>query len=621
MPRPGRARDGRAGGPAAGGDGRYKWVALANTTAAVFMSALDGSIVIIALPAIFRGINLDPLAPGNVVYLLWMIMGYRLVQAVLVVTVGRLGDMFGRVKIYNAGFVVFTAASILLSFDPFHGSHGALWLIGWRVPQAIGGSMLTANSAAILTDAFPSDQRGFALGTNQVAALAGQFIGLVAGGLLAALDWRAVFWVNVPVGVFGTLWAYRKLRDNGERHPGRIDWWGNITFAVGLSALLIGITIGIQPYHGHAMGWTSPMVFGLLTSGAVLLAAFAVIESRIAEPMFHLALFRIRAFTAGNVAGFAVALARGGLQFMLIIWLQGIWLPLHGYDYSDTPLWAGIFLLPLTAGFLISGPLSGTLSDRFGARGFATAGMIVFGASFVGLMLLPVDFPYWAFALLTAANGIGGGMFAAPNSSSIMSSVPARHRGAASGMRSTFQNSGTALSIGAFFSLMIAGLASTLPKTLTSGLQQLGVPHGIAHHVGTLPPVSSLFAAVLGVNPLQHLLAATHVLPTLPGAAQRTITGRQFFPELISGPFHHGLVVVFAVATALAALAAVASLLRGGRQIHPAGNKLPAPAAEAGPAGRASRRRRRPGRALARRGRTAASRRPTRGPRPARSRR
>ena len=323
--------------------------------------------------------------------------------------------------------------------------------------------MLTANSAAILTDAFPADQRGFALGTNQVAAMAGQFIGLVAGGVLAALDWRAVFWVNVPVGVFGTVWAYRKLRDNGERHPGRIDWWGNITFAVGLGAILIGITNGIQPYGDHTMGWTNPEVVGLLAGGVVLLAAFAVIESRVADPMFQLSLFRIRAFTAGNVAGFAVAIARGGLQFMLIIWLQGIWLPLHGYDYSDTPLWAGIFLLPLTAGFLISGPVSGILSDRFGARGFATAGMVVFGASFIGLMLLPVDFPYWAFALLIAVNGIGGGMFAAPNSSSIMSSVPARHRGVASGMRSTFQNSGTALSIGVFFSLMIAGLASSLP--------------------------------------------------------------------------------------------------------------------------------------------------------------
>jgi MFS family permease len=551
------------------GDDRYKWVALSNTTAGVFMSALDGSIVIIALPAIFRGIHLDPLAPGNVVYLLWMIMGYRLVQAVLVVTVGRLGDMFGRVRIYNAGFLVFTIASILLSFDPFLGAHGALWLIGWRVLQAFGGSMLAANSAAILTDAFPADQRGFALGTNQVAAIAGQFVGLVAGGILAAIDWRAVFWVNVPVGVYGTLWAYRKLRDNGERHRGRIDWWGNVTFAVGLSAILIGITDGIQPYGQHAMGWTSPVVLVLLVAGVGLLVAFVLIEQRVAEPMFALSLFKIRAFTAGNIAGLTVAIARGGLQFMLIIWLQGIWLPLHGYSYADTPFWAGIFLLPLTAGLLISGPVSGILSDRFGARGFATAGMVVFGASFIGLMLLPVNFPYWVFALLTAANGIGGGLFAAPNSSSIMSSVPARYRGVASGMRSTYQNSGTALSIGVFFSLMIAGLASTLPRTLTSGLRHQGVPAAAAHQIGSLPPVSSLFAAVLGVNPVQHLLAVGHVLATLPAASQRVLTGRTFFPELISGPFHHGLMIVFLVAAGLAAVAAVASLLRGGRYIHP----------------------------------------------------
>jgi MFS family permease len=569
-----------AGRPAAVTGGHYKWVALSNTTAAVFMSALDGSIVIIALPAIFRGIHLDPLAPGNVTYLLWMIMGYRLVQAVLVVTLGRLGDMFGRVRIYNAGFAVFTAASVLLSFDPFQGTRGALWLIGWRVPQAIGGSMLTANSAAILTDAFPADQRGFALGTNQVAAIAGQFIGLVAGGVLAALDWRAVFWVNVPVGVFGTVWAYRKLRDNGERHPGRIDWWGNVTFALGLGAILVGITNGIQPYGDHTMGWTNPEVAGLLAAGVLLLVAFVMIERKVADPMFQLGLFRIRAFTAGNIAGLAVAIARGGLQFMLIIWLQGIWLPLHGYDFSDTPFWAGILLLPLTVGILISGPVSGFLSDRFGARGFATAGMVVFGASFIGLMLLPVDFPYWVFALLTGLNGIGGGMFAAPNSSSIMSSVPARYRGVASGMRSTYQNSGTALSIGVFFSLMIVGLASTLPRALAGGLQRLGVPHGIAHQIGSLPPVSSLFAAVLGVNPVQHLLAARGALSSLPAASQRVLTGRQFFPELISGPFQHGLSVVFGVSAALAAVAALASLLRGGRYIHPAAaDEAPLPAA------------------------------------------
>ena len=406
-----------------------------------------------------------------------------------------------------------------------------MWLIGWRFPQAIGGSMLIANSAAILTDAWPAEQRGFALGTNQIAGLAGQFVGLVAGGLLAAIDWRLVFWVNVPVGVFGTLWAYLRLKEMGERHRARMDWWGNLTFAAGLGAVLVGVTVGIQPYHGHAMGWTSPTVIGLLAGGLLLLIAFGVIESRIAEPMFQLSLFRIRAFTAGSIAGLVMAIARGGQQFMLIIWLQGIWLPLHGYAFSQTPLWAGIFLLPLTAGFLASGPVAGILSDRFGSRGIATAGAAVAGASFIGLMLLPVSFPFWAFALIIAVNGIGNGMFGAPNSSSIMGSVPARHRGAASGMRSTFQNSGTALSIGVFFSLMIAGLAASLPKTMTRGLEQYGVPHAVAHQIGSLPPVSSLFATVLGVNPVQHLLAQAHALSSLPAASQRVLTGREFFPR------------------------------------------------------------------------------------------
>ena len=544
----------------------YAWTALANTTAAIFMASLDGSVVIIALPAIFKGINLDPLSAGNISYLLWMIMGYRLVQAVLVVNLGKLGDMFGRVKMYNAGFVVFTIASILLSFDPFQAAHGALWLIGWRFLQAIGGSMLMANSAAILTDAFPAQRRGFALGTNQIAALAGMFIGLVAGGLLAAWDWRAVFWINLPVGVFGTLWAYLKLRDNGVRRRAKIDWWGNVTFALGLGTLLVGVTYGIQPYGKNSMGWESPVVLGEIIGGLVLLAVFVVIETRVAEPMFRLSLFKIREFTAGNVAGLLVSIARGGIQFMLILWLQGIWLPLHGYSYDQTPLWAGIFMLPMTAGFLVSGPTSGILSDRFGSRGIATAGMAVFASSFIALILLPVNFPYWAFALFIGLNGIGSGMFASPNSSSIMGSVPASDRGSASGMRSTFQNSGTAISIGVVFTLMIAGLSSTLPTTLSGGLTKLGVPGAVAHQVATLPPVSSLFASVLGVNPIQHLLAPTGVLAHLPAASQAALTGRDFFPALLSGPFHRGLIVVFSVSAALSVLAGLASLLRGKRQ-------------------------------------------------------
>ena len=561
--------------------GRYKWVALSNTTLSITMATIDASIVIIAMPAIFRGIGLDPLAPGNVTYLLWMIMGYLLVTAVLVVTLGRLGDMFGRVKIYNLGFVVFTLASIALSLDPLTGPPGAIWLIGFRLVQAVGGAMLMANAAAILTDAFPARQRGMALGINQIAGIAGQFVGLLLGGLLAAWDWRAVFWVNVPIGVVGTIWSYLSLREVATTRRARIDWAGNITFALGAGLLLATITHGIQPYGGHATGWTSPWVVGGLATGVALLVAFCIIETRIAEPMFQLGLFKIRAFAAGNAASLLGSIARGGLQFMLVIWLAGIWLPLHGYHFGVTPLWAGIYMLPLTTGFLIAGPVSGHLSDRFGPRPFATAGLLVAAGAFCGLILLPVDFPYWAFALLIFCNGIGSGLFASPNTSAIMSSVPARHRGSASGMRATFQNSGMALSIGIFFSLLITGLATTLPRTLSSGLHAQGVPLAIADHLSHLPPVSTVFAALLGYNPVQHLLAPSGVLATLPAHNVAVLTGNQFFPHLISGPFHHGLVIVFSAAAAMSLVGAGVSLLRGSQFYYDA----PDGAGSPGPAG------------------------------------
>jgi MFS family permease len=547
---------------------RYKWVALSNTTLGMLAATVNASIVIISLPAIFRGIKLDPLTPGNVSYLLWMLMGYLVVSAVLVVTLGRFGDMFGRVRMYNAGFAIFSLGALALPFDPLTGPAGALWLIGFRVIQAVGGAMLMANSPAILTDAFPSDQRGMAMGINQVAGISGQFIGLILGGVLAAVDWRLVFIVSVPIGVIGTFWSYRSLREMGARNRAKIDWLGNITFAVGLIGLLAGITYGIQPYGGHTMGWTNPLVLTGMIGGVALLIAFCFIELRVSQPMFDLKLLRIRAFAAGNMATLLASIARGGLQFMLIIWLQGIWLVLHGYNFKDTPLWSGIYLLPLTFGFVFSGPISGWLSDKHGARAFASGGLLVSAAAFGGLLLVPTDFRYLAFAGLIFVAGAGMGLFSAPNAAAIMNSVPARQRGAASGMLATFQNSGFVLSIGVFFSLMIAGLASTLPTTLTNGLTAHGVPHAIAHQVGQAPPVASLFAAFLGYNPVHQLLAPTGVLAHLSPAQVGVLTGRQFFPQLISGPFHHGLVIVFSMAMALLVIAAFASLLRGGRYVH-----------------------------------------------------
>ena len=546
----------------------YKWVALSNTTLGMLVVTINSSIVIISLPAIFRGIGLNPLGEGNVSYLLWMLMGYLLATAVFVVAFGRLGDMFGRVKIYNLGFAVFTASSLALSFDPLHGGHGALWLIGWRVVQGIGGAMLFANSTAILTDAFPSHQRGFALGINQIAAILGSFLGLIIGGVLAEVDWRAIFWVSVPVGILGTIWSMKSLHDTGVRRKGSLDWPGNITFAVGLTLLLTGITYGIQPYGSHLMGWTSPSVLAELIVGAALLVAFCLIEVRSKDPMFHLQLFRVRAFGLGNLAGLLASIGRGGLQFMLIIWLQGVWLPQHGFSYEQTPLWAGIYLLPLSIGFLVTGPVSGWLSDRFGARPFAVLGLVLVAVSFGLLALLPMNFPYWAFALVIALNGLGSGIFSSPNTTAIMNSVPARQRGVASGMRGTFFNSGSALSIGIFFSLMIVGLSGSLAGALRNGLTSQHVPLAVANQVANLSPVGSLFAAFLGFNPLQTLLEPSGVLNTLPAANVSTLTGTTFFPQLISGPLHAGLVLVFITGAAMMLVGAVASWLAGGRFVE-----------------------------------------------------
>ncbi|MDX6580365.1 MAG: hypothetical protein QOJ47_1914 [Gaiellales bacterium] len=545
----------------------YKWVALSNTTLGMLMATINGSILLIALPDIFRGIRIDPLAPGNTSYLLWLILGFLVVIAVLVVSLGRLGDIYGRVRMFNLGFAVFTVFSILLSITWMHGSAAAIWLILMRVGQGVGGALLFANSSAILTDAFPQGERGLALGINSIAAIAGSFLGLVLGGVLAPISWRLVFLVSVPVGVIATVWAYHSLRELSERRPARIDWWGNATFALGLVGVMVGITYGIQPYGGHTMGWTAPLVLSSLLGGLLLLAAFCVIETRVAEPMFHLELFRIRAFAAGNLAALLAAMGRGGLQFILIIWLQGIWLPEHGYAFSQTPLWAGIYMLPLIAGFLVAGPASGYLSDHFGARPFATGGMILAALSFLLLIVLPTDFSYLWFALILALNGVGMGLFSSPNSAGVMNSLPPSQRGAGAGMLATFMNSASVLSIGVFFTLMIVGLASGLPHTLQSGLLAHGVPATDAARISHLPPVATLFASFLGYNPIKTLLGP-HVLAGLPAGQAHALTGRSFFPHLISSPFHTALVYAFVFAILACLVAAVASLLRGGKYHH-----------------------------------------------------
>jgi MFS family permease len=544
----------------------YKWIALSNTTLGMLMATINSSITLIALPDIFRGIGVDPLAPGNVGYLLWMLMGFLVVTAVLVVAFGRIGDIYGRVRMYELGFAVFTLGSVLLSVDWLSGAAGALYLIGMRVVQGLGAAMLMANSAAILTDAFPASQRGLALGINNVAAISGSFVGLVMGGLLGPLDWRLVFLVSVPFGVGGTIWAYLRLEERGLRRAARIDWWGTVSFAVGLISLLVGITYGIQPYGHDTMGWTNPVVVAELAGGIAVLAAFCVVETRVAEPMFHLPLFQIKAFAAGNLASLLASLGRGGLMFILIIWLQGIWLPLHGYSFSSTPLWAGIYMVPLTVGFLVSGPVSGFLSDHFGPRPFATAGMVLSALSFLLLEVLPVDFSYLGFAVLLLALGASMGLFASPNRAQVMNSLPPGQRGVGSGMAATFQNSAMVLSIGVFFSLMILGLAASLPAHLYPGLISAGVPPADAARISHLPPVGLLFAAFLGDNPIRVLLGPS--IHQISAAHAQLLTSRSFFPALISAPFENGLRRAFDFAGGACLVAALASWLSGKRYVH-----------------------------------------------------
>jgi MFS family permease len=546
---------------------RYKWIALSNTTLAILLATLDASITLIAMPDIFRGIHLDPLVPGNSFYLLWMILGYLVVSSVLIVSLGRLGDIYGRVKIYNLGFVIYTVASLLLAIDWMTGQAGAMYLVVFRIVQGVGGACLLANAAAIITDAFPANQRGMALGINNIVGVSGMFVGLILGGLLAPIDWRLVFLISVPVGLFGTVWAYLKLEERSKPRPASIDWGGNVTFALGLVLAMVAVTYGIRPYGGSPTGWESPLVLALLAGSITSLVAFAVIERRVAEPMFRLPLFRIRAFTFGTLSTFLAAISRGGLMFMLIIWLQGIWLPLHGYGFTETPLWAGIYMLPLTIGLLVAGPISGVLSDRYGARPFATGGMIVAAISFGLLMTLPIDFAYPVFAAILLLLGASMGMFASPNRAAVMNSLPATDRGAGGGMNQTFQNSAQVLSVGIFFTLLIVGLSSSLPGALSGGLEAHGVSPAVAHHAGETPPISVLFAAFLGYNPIQHLVGA-EALASLPHGAHAAVTGQAFFPHLISQPFSEGLDTAFTFAIVACLVAAAASLLRGGQYHH-----------------------------------------------------
>ncbi|SHH47736.1 Predicted arabinose efflux permease, MFS family [Sporobacter termitidis DSM 10068] len=566
----------------------YKWIALSNTTLGVLMASINGNIILISLPAIFNGMGMNPLSPDGASYMLWMLMGFSVVTATLLVSFGRISDIFGRVKLYNLGFAIFTISSILLFFTPGTGATGIGIMIVFRILQGIGSGFLFSNSTAIITDAFSANERGTAMGINQIFAVGGTLLGLILGGVLSAVDWRLVFLVSVPFGLLGTIWAYLKLKEQSKPDKTqKIDWLGNGVFAVGLTALLLALTYGIMPYGASNMGWSNPWVIAGIVGGLALLVAFCFIETRVKMPMFHLQLFRIRSFAFGNISLFLSSIARGGLQFMLIIWLQGIWLPLHGFSFESTPLWAGIYMLPMTAGFFVMGPLSGRLSDRYGARFFSTGGMVLTVIGFILLNTLPSNFGYGIFAFILVILGIGMGMFAAPNTMAIMNSVPPAQRGVTAGMRATFQNTGSALSMTLYFAILIVGLASKLPPILGNSLMSAGVPAAAAEKIAQMPPTGALFAAFLGYNPMGSLLGPD-VLASLPAATQTTLLGNTFFPNAIAPAVMSSLHLAFYVSAVISAVAAVASFLRGKRYVHGEDNGTPAPAPKAAVSGDAA---------------------------------
>jgi EmrB/QacA subfamily drug resistance transporter len=462
---------------------QYKWVVLSNTTLGTLMSSLDGNIVLIALPTIAKEL------PGTSLFdLLWILLGYQLVTATVLVNFGRLADMFGRVRLYNLGFAVFTFGSAMCSL-----SQTSVQLTAFRLIQAVGAGFLFSNSAAIITDAFPEQERGMALGINQVSIVAGSVLGLVLGGLLTTVaGWRSIFWVNIPIGVFATTWSHYKLRELAVIKKGqKLDLLGNFSFAGGLALVLTGITL----YVLSSVDFAVLLVMSI--AGAGLLVLFVAVERKIPNPMFDLSLFRIRMFTAGNIAIFLNSLARGAVSLVLVFYLQG---PTMGLD----PLGAGLFLIPISLSLAFFGPISGWLSDRYGARFLSSAGL---GVSSIGFVMLTGIGPTITFQQLLVPLvfvGAGMGLFASPNRASIMNSVPETERGVASGTSTTLIN------VGATFSLAIAFTVMALTTPMHDLTQIfLGVPGS-----GSASWTGDFIGSIRSVYYLSTILLLVAIVPS-----------------------------------------------------------------------------------------------------------
>ncbi|WP_066797234.1 MFS transporter [Caldivirga sp. MU80] len=539
---------------------------LVNSFLGSLMASMTMSAIIIALPDILRGIGVNPMSPLGFASMMWLMFSYPLMVAVAVPIVGRLSDMYGRGKMFTIGDAIFTVMSTLLGIVPGYGSVAVAQMIAYRFVQGLGGSMMFTNSAAIITDVYPPHRRGVAMGIVSIAFSAGSIIGLVVGGVLAVVNWRLVFLVNTPIGIASTAWAYVTVYrlPLGLRRV-RVDYLGASMLAASLVLLLLGITFGMLPSGNSMMSWGSPMVLGLIGGGLLLMALLIPVEMRTGEPILKINLFRIRPFTFGVLSALFLFLAQGANVFVLSLLLQAIYLPMHGVPYSETPLLAGIYLIPSSVANAVFAPVGGRLINRFGARVVSTIGAVLLGVSFELLTLLSLNFNYTLFAADLFLMGTGSGLFQSPNLVSIMSSVPQEDRSAASGLRASMQNIGLLMSFAVFLTLILVGSATALSTSISSALTKVGVPSDVVSELTRIPPAYALFAAFMGYDPMKFLMSQTGV--DLPGSVYAAVTKPTFFPSAIAPAMATGFIYAYHIAAIMAFTAAVFSYLRGREHI------------------------------------------------------
>ncbi|MDT7876917.1 MAG: MFS transporter [Sulfolobaceae archaeon] len=542
---------------------KSKWIALSNTSIAIFIAFANYNMIIIALPQIFNSLRFNPTAPDALGYLIWLILGYMIVTSSLVVTFGRISDLKGRAKLYSLGFLIFAISSGFLSTVNGYGDSAVLEMIILRLFQGVGGGLLMVNSAAILTDYFPKNELGKALGLNQVSGLVGGVAGLIIGGVLSVINWRYIFLLDFVVGIIGTLWSFKSLRDVQKPIKQPLDIIGNVLFALGITLLLISVTYGLLPYGNQQLGWGNPFVITGLTISFLVIGIFVFVERKVKNPMFDLSLFKVRDFSVANFTNFIASMARQGILLMMLVLLQGIWLPLHGVPYSQTPFWAGLYLIPNMLGFAALGPISGILSDRYGSRVFTSLGLFVSALGFFLLSLLPYDFQLWQFFAISFLMGAGMGLFSSPNMADIMASVPVQKRGAASGMRASLQNTASAISVVLYFSVVITGMAVTLNSSIESALSSYGI-----HLNVNLPAAVAIFSALLGYDPLSSLTSS------LPTSVASHIDTPAFFVTAIAPSFMSGFRLMLDISAALLVLSGILSLARKGVRVGEMGNRV-----------------------------------------------